>query len=145
MKTSWYGNGFRITGPLWGESTDHGWFSHQRPVVRGFDIFYDVDLNMLFNKQPNYLRFKTSWYQCDISVMQNSWIIGRLLDNVMEFFLAGSLNQLLQIPFPWCSVIRHLHADKPVSRAAGWWFPPCNQPYDCAIYRHILYSCSPFY
>ena len=31
ITTSWYGNGFRITGPLWGESTGYRWI----PLTNG--------------------------------------------------------------------------------------------------------------
>ena len=36
MMTSWYGNVFRVTGPLWWES------SHNEPVVWSFHSFFDV-------------------------------------------------------------------------------------------------------
>ena len=32
---------FRITGPLWRESTGHWWFPSQRPVTRSFDVYFD--------------------------------------------------------------------------------------------------------
>ena len=41
---------FRVTGPLWGESTGHRWFPSQRPVTRSFGVFFDLRLNKLFNK-----------------------------------------------------------------------------------------------
>ena len=47
--TSWYmmtssiGNIFRVTGLLCGEFT--GEFPTQRPVTRGFDVFFDLHLN----------------------------------------------------------------------------------------------------
>ena len=34
------GNIFRVTGPLWGETT--GGFPSQRPVTRSFDVFFDL-------------------------------------------------------------------------------------------------------
>ena len=39
MTTSSNGNIFRVTGPLWGESTGIGAFTSQRPVTRSFDVF----------------------------------------------------------------------------------------------------------
>ena len=35
---------FRVTGPLWGESTGHRWFPSQWPVTRGFGVFFDLPL-----------------------------------------------------------------------------------------------------
>ena len=40
--TSANGNIFRVTGPLWEESTG---FLSQRPVTRSFDVFFDLRLN----------------------------------------------------------------------------------------------------
>ena len=40
MMTSWNGNIFRVTGPLWGESTGHRWFSLTRASVA--DVFFAV-------------------------------------------------------------------------------------------------------
>ena len=49
MMTSSNGNIFRVTGPLWGEST--GGFHSQRPVARSFDVFFDLRLNKRLSKQ----------------------------------------------------------------------------------------------
>ena len=50
MLTSSNGNIFRVTGPLWGESTGHRWFPSQRPVARSFDVFFDSRLNKRLSK-----------------------------------------------------------------------------------------------
>ena len=42
---------FRVTGLLCGEFTGHGEFSSQRPVMRSFDVFFDLRLNEGFSKQ----------------------------------------------------------------------------------------------
>ena len=60
MKTSWHGINFRITGPLWGESTGHRWI----PLAQGQScgamiFFFDVSMNKLFNKQSTCRRFPT--------------------------------------------------------------------------------------
>ena len=39
MTTSLNGNIVRVTGPLWGESTSHGWFPLTKPVTRNFGVF----------------------------------------------------------------------------------------------------------
>ena len=52
MMTSWHGHAFRVTGPLWGESTDDRWIPSQRASNAEFDFFY-VSLNKLLNKLLN--------------------------------------------------------------------------------------------
>ena len=43
---------FRVTGPLCGEFTGPSEFPAQRPVTRGFDVFFDLRLNKRLSKQP---------------------------------------------------------------------------------------------
>ena len=50
--TSSNGNIFRVTGPLCGEFTGPGEFLAQRPVMRSFDVFFDLRLNKRLSKQP---------------------------------------------------------------------------------------------
>ena len=45
MMTSSNGNILRVTGDLCGEFTGSGEFRAQRPVTRGFDVFFDLRLN----------------------------------------------------------------------------------------------------
>ena len=47
MMTSSNGNIFRVTGHLCGEFT----FPAQRPVMRSFDVFFDLRLNKRLSKQ----------------------------------------------------------------------------------------------
>ena len=62
MMTSSNGNIFRLTGPLCGEFTGPGEFPTQRPVTRGFDVFFDLRLNKRLSKQPWGWWFETpSW------------------------------------------------------------------------------------
>ena len=69
MMTSSNGNIFRVTGPLWGESTDHRWFPSQRPVTRCFDVFFDLRLNKRLTKQTRREWFekpsRSLWPHCD--------------------------------------------------------------------------------
>ena len=52
MMTSSNGNIFRVTGHLCREFTGHRWIPHtQRPVTRGFDVFFDMSLNKQLSKQ----------------------------------------------------------------------------------------------
>ena len=52
MMTSSNGKIFRVTGPLCGEFTGPGEFPAQRPVMRSFDVFFDLSLNKRLSKQP---------------------------------------------------------------------------------------------
>ena len=49
--TSSNGNISRVTGHLYGEFTGPGEFPAQRPVTRGFDVFFDLRLNKRLSKQ----------------------------------------------------------------------------------------------
>ena len=51
MMTSSNGNIFRVTGHLCGEFTGPGEFPAQRPVMRSFDVFFDLRLNKRLSKQ----------------------------------------------------------------------------------------------
>ena len=62
MMTSSNGNIFRVTGPLCGEFTGPGEFPTQRPVMRSFDVFFDLRLNKRLSKQAWGWWFETlSW------------------------------------------------------------------------------------
>ena len=52
--TSSNGNIFRVTGPLCGEFTGPGEFPAQRPVMRSFDVFFDLRLNKRLSEQPSW-------------------------------------------------------------------------------------------
>ena len=52
MMMSSNGNIFRVTGPLCGEFTGPGEFPTQRPVMRSFDVFFDLCLSKRLSKQP---------------------------------------------------------------------------------------------
>ena len=52
MMTSWNSNIFRVTGPLWGESTGHRWIAPTKaPVTRSFDVLFEVRLNKRLSKK----------------------------------------------------------------------------------------------
>ena len=59
MRTSSNGNIFRVTVPLWGESTGHRGYPSQRPVTWSFGVFYDLCLNKRLSKQSWGWRFET--------------------------------------------------------------------------------------
>ena len=70
MMTSSNENIFRVTGPLYGEFTGPGEFPAQRPVARGFDVFFNMRLNKRLSKQPRGWRFETPssplWRHCNV-------------------------------------------------------------------------------
>ena len=51
MMTSSYGNIFRVTGPLWGESIGHRWIPHTKLVTWSFDVLFNLRLNKWLSKQ----------------------------------------------------------------------------------------------
>ena len=69
MMTSSNGSIFRVTGPLWVESTGHRWFPSQRPATRSFDLFFDLHLNKRSSKQSRCWVFETPshslWRHCN--------------------------------------------------------------------------------
>ena len=68
MMTSSNGNIFRVTGPLWGEFTGPGEFPAQSPVMRSFDVFFDLRPNKrLSNCEAGDLRRHRGHY--DVNVM----------------------------------------------------------------------------
>ena len=60
MVTSSNGKIFRITGPLWGESTGHRLIPLTKPVTRSFEVFFDPRLNKRFRKQSKGWWLETS-------------------------------------------------------------------------------------
>ena len=71
MMTSSNGNIFRVTGPLCGNSPVTGEFPSQRPVARGFDVFFYLRLNKWLSKQSWGWGFETPsgslWRHCNES------------------------------------------------------------------------------
>ena len=72
MMTSSNGNIFRVTGPLCREFTGPGELPAQRPVMRSFDVFFDLRPNKRLSKQPWGWWFETPswslWRQCNVKV-----------------------------------------------------------------------------
>ena len=68
MMTSSNGSIFRVTGPLCGEFND-GRFPTQRPVRRGFDVFFDLRLNKWLSKHSSGWWFEmpscSLWRHCN--------------------------------------------------------------------------------
>ena len=60
MMTSSNGSSFRITGHLCGNSPVSGEIPAQRPVSRGFDVFFDLRPNKRLSKQSRGWWFETS-------------------------------------------------------------------------------------
>ena len=53
MMSSLNGSSFRVTGPLWGESTVIGGFPSWRASNAGFNVFFNFSLNRRSNKQSS--------------------------------------------------------------------------------------------
>ena len=61
------GDIFRVTGLLWGESIGHRWVPSQRPVTRGFDVFFNLCVNNWFSKQSRWFETQSCslWRHCN--------------------------------------------------------------------------------
>ena len=57
VMTSSNWNNFRVTGPLWGESTVYRWLPPQRPVTRCLVVFFDMRLNYILLSNQSRLRW----------------------------------------------------------------------------------------
>ena len=73
IMTTSNGNIFRITGPLWQESTGDRWIPFTRVNNADFDVFCNVRLNKRFSKQSKRRWFDTPsrslWRYCTIAVL----------------------------------------------------------------------------
>ena len=73
MMTSSNDNIFRVTGPLWGEST--GGFLLQRPVTRSFDVFFDLRQNKRLSKLSWFESPSRSiWRHCDLLLAMEMYL-----------------------------------------------------------------------
>ena len=62
--TSWHGNFFHITGPVWGESTGHLWILLPKDL-QSFAVPFVISLNKLLNKTVEMSANRDAmWYQC---------------------------------------------------------------------------------
>ena len=98
MMTSSNGDIFRVTGHLCREFTGPGEFPTQRPVMRSFDIFFDLRLNKQFSKQ--------SWGWWFETLSRSLWrhrngryMIGSVLAQVMACYLTPPSHAWTNIDF----------------------------------------------
>ena len=72
MMTSSDGNIFRVTGTLWGSPAVTGGLPSQRPVMRCFDVLFDLHLNKRLSKQSKRRWFETPsrslWRHCNVEI-----------------------------------------------------------------------------
>ena len=80
MMTSSNGNISRVTGPLWGEITDHRWIPLTKGntlVMRNFDVFFDLHLNKRLGKPSRRRWFETPlcslWRHCKVICNVIKW------------------------------------------------------------------------
>ena len=68
-------NIFRVTGPLWEEFISHRWIPLTMPVMRSYDVFFDLCLNKRLGKQSRRRWFETPlrpfWRHCIVSTCQH--------------------------------------------------------------------------
>ena len=91
MMTSSNGNIFRVTGPLCGNSPVTGEFPSQRPVMRSFDVFFDLCLNKRLSKQ--------SWGWWLTMTSRSLWRRCNADDIMTQVPCISLLKPLIAIPF----------------------------------------------
>ena len=68
MMTSWNGNAFRVTGPLWGESTGARWIPLTKDQWRSFEVSLVLaEANRWINRW-----FRTPWCSDDVTLMETT-------------------------------------------------------------------------
>ena len=84
MMTSSNGNIFRVTGPLWGESTGDRWISLTKALTRSFHVFFDLFMNKRLSKQSRRRWFETPscslWRDCQMHCLQWKSTLGGLVN-----------------------------------------------------------------
>ena len=92
--TSSNGNIFRVTGPLFGNTPVTDEFPSQRPVTRGFDVFFDPRLNKQLSKQSwgwwFELPSRPLWRHC-IDFRDRGWV-SRIQFSI-HIYTAGRLSR----------------------------------------------------
>ena len=96
MMTSWNGNVFRVTGPLWGESTGQtDGFPAQKASCVGFAVFSNVSLNKRSNKQSIADDSRGHDAHCDITSMASfRTLLGVVYSDDYGFVLTHVVNDV---------------------------------------------------
>ena len=77
MMTRSNGDIFRVTGPFWGKPPVMLGLPSQRPVTRGFDVFFYLRLSKPLSKQSRHRWFEVPsrwlWRHCNVLKLFNLW------------------------------------------------------------------------
>ena len=77
---------FRVTGPLCGNSLVTGEFPSKRPVMRSFDVFFDLRLNKRFSKQSRRWLFETPsrslWRHCNAGMFIHEQVMAWMRNHI---------------------------------------------------------------
>ena len=93
MMTSSNGNIFRVTDHLCGEFTGQRWITRKRPVMRSFDVFFDLCPHKRLSKQSWGWWCETPsgslWRHCNGSwkshqLIRHCWWFGKLSDDLFK-------------------------------------------------------------
>ena len=68
---------------------------HKMPALWSFDVFFDVGMSKLLNKQFNCWWFKMLWHSCDIIVMLQVWPKGTNSNETKKKKTGSSLVQVM--------------------------------------------------
>ena len=105
MMTSSNGNIFRVTGHLCGEFTGPGEFPAQRPVMRTFDVFFDLRLNNRLSKQSWGWWFEMQscslWRHCNVA--------GMLIDFTKQIAIMQWVQIRIWIMMIWVSTVAPMY------------------------------------
>ena len=93
---------FRVTGPLWGESTSHRWIDLTKT---SFDVFFDMRRNKRLNKQSRSRWFGTpshsSWRHCNVPPTEHNGDAGLLVKGRADLIWKRSSYWLYLITKAW--------------------------------------------
>ena len=107
-----------------GNSSVTGEFPAQRPVTRGFDVFFDLRLNKWLRKQSWGWWFETPshplWRHC------NAWLYLSFTQDIRRSLLSSMWSQHRTIPLHWPS-LRYWAEAQGGSTSPGW--TPYNRHY----------------
>ena len=127
MMTLSNGNIFHVTGPLCGEFTSSGEFPTQRPMLRNFDVFFDLRLNKRLSKQPWGWWFETPswslWRRCNdqewygiqsqrkrVNVCISNWWTGSTYVYIMVWCWMGiMLSSQWKLSYHQCNMENNIH------------------------------------
>ena len=85
MKTSWLEHASRIIGHLWEDFKDGQWIPSHKAMIRKFDVFFVVSLNILWNRQCSFRWIGTLRRLRDVTVMISQFLMNSRCQYLSQF------------------------------------------------------------